>query len=112
MTDILLTPVIEMTAAEDLEKLSTELVKQASELHQKKAEVLSLIQEAKAENEKVTARKNLFTTTPVAKPKERATCKTSNPRSTSPLLKGLALNGRQRRKGRTKTETQCCVRLC
>ena len=72
LADILLTHVNEMMAADDLEKLRSEIVKQASELHQKKAEVLSLIQEAKAENEKVTARKNLFTTTLVAKPPKKS----------------------------------------
>ena len=56
------------------------MVKQASELHQKKAEVLSLIQEAKAENEKVTARKNLFTTTPVAKPPKKSNLQDVEPK--------------------------------
>ena len=39
----MLTPVNEKTAAEDLEKLQSEMVKQASELQQKRAEVLDLI---------------------------------------------------------------------
>ena len=66
LADILLALVNEKTLVEDLEKLRTKMVKQSSKLHQKQAEVLSLLQEAKAENEKVSARKNLFTTTPVA----------------------------------------------
>ena len=63
LSDILLTPVNEKTAATDLENLHTEMVKQATQLQQKQAEVLSLLQEAKAENDKVSAKKNLFTTT-------------------------------------------------
>ena len=43
LADILLTPVNELTAEEDLEKLRAEMVKQASQLHQKKAKVLNLI---------------------------------------------------------------------
>ena len=72
LADILLTPVNELTESEDLKKLRAELVKQASQLHQRKAEVLNLIQEAKPENEKVTARKKLFTTTPVPKPPRKS----------------------------------------
>ena len=63
-----------------MEKLRSEIVKQASELHQKKAEVLNLIQEAKAENEKVTARKNLFTTTLAAKPPRRSSLQDVEPK--------------------------------
>ena len=69
----MLTPFNEKTTAEDLEKLRMQMVKQASELQQKKAEVLGLIQDAKAENEKATARKNLFSVTPAAKPPRRST---------------------------------------
>ena len=43
----MLTPVNEKMAAEDLEKLRSEMVKQAAELQQKRAEVLNLIQLAK-----------------------------------------------------------------
>ena len=39
LADILLTPVNETTATEDLEKLREEMVKQASELQQKRMEV-------------------------------------------------------------------------
>ena len=70
----------ELTAAEDLEKLRSELVKKASQLHQRKAEVLSLIQEAKAENEKVTARKNLVTTPPAAKPPRKSNLQDVEPK--------------------------------
>ena len=74
LADILLTPVNEKTAAADLEKLRTEMVKQAAQLQEKQAEVLSLIKEAKAKNDKVFARKNLFTTTPVeTKPPRKST---------------------------------------
>ena len=108
----MLTPVNEKTAAEDLEKLREEMVKQVSALQQQRAEVLDLIQDAKAENEKATARKNLFTVTPAAKPPRRSSLQDVEPKKYKSLLKGLASNWNQRRKGWTKTETLCCVRLC
>ena len=80
LADILLTLVNEKMAAEDLEKLRSVIVKQASELQQKKAEVLDLIQDAKAENENATARKNLFTVTPAAKPPRRSTLQDVEPK--------------------------------
>ena len=43
LADILLTPVNEKMAADDLEKLREEMVKQASALQQQRAEVLNLI---------------------------------------------------------------------
>ena len=74
LADILLTPVNEKIAATDLEKLRMKMVKQVAQLEQKHAEVLSLIQEAKVENDKVSAKKNLFTTTPLAaKPPRKST---------------------------------------
>ena len=108
----MLTPVNGLTTVEDLEKLCAELVKQASQLHQKKAEVLNLIQEAKAENEKVTARKNLFTTTPVAKPPRKSNLQDVEPKKYQTPAQGLALNGKLHCIGWTKMETSCCVRLC
>ena len=112
LADILLTPVNEKTAAEDLEKLRSEMVKQASELQKKRAEVLDLIQDTKAENKKATARKNLFTVTPTAKPPRRSNLQDVEPKKYKSLPKGLATNGNQRHNGWTKTETPYCVRLC
>ena len=67
-------------SAEDLEKLREEMVKQASALQQQRAEVLDLKQDAKAENEKATARKNLFTVTPAAKPPRRSNLQDVEPK--------------------------------
>ena len=82
------------------------------ELHQKKAEVLSLIQAAKAENEEVTARINLFTTTPVAKPPKKSNLQDVEPKKYKSPAQRLGFEWKQHRKGWTQTETQCCVRLC
>ena len=70
----------EKMAVEDVDKLREEMVKQASELQQKRAEVLSLIQDTKAENEKATARKNLFTTTLAVKPPRKSSLQDMEPK--------------------------------
>ena len=107
-----MTPVNELTAAEDLEKLRAELVKQASQLHQKKAEVLKLIQEAKAENEKVTARKNLFTTTPAAKPPRKSNLQDVEPKKYKTPAQRLGFEWETSPHRTDKNRDTCCVRLC